>query len=45
MSQGTRKGFPVPAALKNCSKKRTSGGGGSGKHHHSGQGEEEAPAR
>src|SRR3989440_1978714 len=45
VSQGTRKGFPVPAALRTCSKGRK-GGGRSGTHHnHSGQGEEKTPAR
>ena len=39
-------GFPVPAALRTCSKGRKGGGGGSGTHHnHSGQGEEDTPAR
>jgi predicted acyl esterase len=47
LSQGTRKGFPVPAALKTC-KKKTGGKKPSRKHRHhhhtGGQGEEEKPA-
>jgi uncharacterized protein len=48
VSQGTRKGFPVPAALKSCSKKRSGGKKPSRRHRHrhtgGGQGEEEKPA-
>jgi len=46
LSQGTRKGFPVPAALRTCAKRKTSRHHRSHKHHTTGggQGEEEKPA-